>query len=165
MVGSMGAITAPSTESDLLALVRLLADPAATEARLHELHKAKAEVDAGQADLVAQKQHLAEATGELDSKAKKVASDQVELDKWRNSVHQREQAVIERERAVASESVAKKQQLDAREVAVSDREVAVAAKDKAADAKAAKASADAAAAATLRKDYEDRLAKIKSLAQ
>jgi chromosome segregation ATPase len=164
MIGSMGSVAsgAPSTESDLLMLVRLLNDPAATEARLSEIHAARqAAEQAGSMAAVARDNELAAHAAALATQ--KRATDALEAVEKAEAVIAARTVKLERdEAAFASESKAERAGLaewDARLAvhakAIADAEVRI-------DTLRKKAQEDATAAAALKDEYDGKLERLRS---
>lgn len=162
MMGSMGAISSGSTESDLLALIRLLADPDATQARLEAMHDLKFQL----ADAY---KLQAETKAQIESEATEVQARATSLDELAAKLIEQSKALDKRERHIKAgedklraDTAERKAGLDSRESAVSDRETAVFAREHRIDEYAAQAKADRDVATALRAEYEGKLAKLKA---
>ena len=164
MIGSMGSVAsgAPSTESDLLALVRLLNDPAATEGRLATLAAARQAAEQAQAVLAEKQKELDALTVSLAQQDKELAARGRDLTAHEADIAARKAKLERDEAAFASESKAERAGLaewDARLAvhakAIADAEVRI-------DTLRKKAQEDATAAAALKDEYDGKLERLRS---
>jgi chromosome segregation ATPase len=164
MIGTLGAVSfgPASTESDLLALVRLLNDSAATEGRLATLAAARQAAEQAQA-VLAEKQKELHVLAAALAQAQQLQADQSQNLTAQEAVIAARTVKLERdEAAFASESKAERAGLaewDARLAvhakAIADAEVRI-------DTLRKKAQEDATAAAALKDEYDGKLERLRS---
>lgn len=165
MFGQMSPIAPPSQSSmaDLRALLELISDPAKMKAALESLAKQAEDLSERQQMLSVKEPEVEGLKKTLEEKEQYLKAWEAELELKAKEILAKAQASAKREKEIEAKEESQAQRFDEVQKSLDEALNVAASREAAARAKIEEASSIGAAAEMMRKEYEDKLGKLKAM--